>query len=58
MHVDAEPLYLSWFLSVLLVITYFVFLTQLLALERERTQKWVKMVKNWDKYIRGEKVNI
>ncbi|KAM7436732.1 hypothetical protein ABFA07_013546 [Porites harrisoni] len=29
---------------------------KLLALERERTQKWVKMVKNWDKYIRGEKL--
>ena len=33
-----------------------IFYTQLLALERERTQKWVKMVKNWEKYIRGEKV--
>ena len=32
------------------------FHAQLLALERERTQKWVKMVKNWEKYIRGEKV--
>lgn len=29
---------------------------KLLALERERTQKWVKMVKNWEKYIRGEKL--
>ena len=32
------------------------FLVQLLALERERVQKWLKMVKNWEKYIRGEKV--
>lgn len=27
-----------------------------MALERERVQKWVKMTKNWDKYIHGEKV--
>ena len=33
------------------------FFVQFLALERERIQKWVKMVKNWEKYIRGEKVN-
>lgn len=31
---------------------------QLLILERERIQKWLKMVKNWEKYIRGEKVKI
>ena len=37
--------------------TLFYFLIkQLLTLERERIQKWVKMTKNWDKYIRGEKV--
>lgn len=29
---------------------------KLLTLERERIQKWVKMTKNWDKYIRGEKL--
>lgn len=43
---------------VYLFIYYFYppLLQQLVVLERERIQKWVKMIKNWDKYIRGEKV--
>ena len=35
---------------------YLPLLQQLVVLERERIQKWVKMIKNWEKYIRGEKV--
>lgn len=33
-----------------------VLLKQQLAIERERSLKWVKMIRNWDKYLRSEKV--
>ena len=54
-----------WSLHIILVVFSFTvvlvkliifFHAQLLALELERRQKWVKMIKNWEKYIRGEKV--
>lgn len=37
--------------------TYFL-LDKAKQVEAERTQKWLKMTKAWDKYYGGEKVSV
>ena len=48
--------YGTYFMNSMITNKFSLFV-QYLAVEQERTKKWLKMLKVWDKYYPSEKVN-